>query len=153
MKKKSLTKRISWNQYFFKIAQLVSERSTCLRQKEGAVVVKNKRILTAGYNGAPTKLPHCLEIGCLRKERGLKDNEQVELCRGLDAVQNAVIQAAIYAVSIRDSVLYTTCVPSITSTKIIINAGIKKIFIPHGKLEKIAASLLKQSKVKIRKIK
>lgn len=147
MKKKSLTKRISWNEYFFKIARLVSERSTCLRQKEGAVIVKNKRILTTGYNGAPVKLPHCFEVGCLRKKKGLKDNEQLEVCRGLDAIQNAVMQAATCGISIKDSILYTTHIPSLTSAKIIINAGIKKIFIPQGKLEQLAANLLNQSRV------
>ncbi len=153
MKKKVKPERISWNKYFFKIARLVSERSTCLKQKEGAVIVKDKRILTTGYNGAPAKLPHCLEIGCIREEKGLKDNEQLEICRGLDAIQNAVIQAATCGVSIKDSVLYATHTPSITSVKIIINAGIKKILVSQGKLEPLAASLLSQSRVKIRRIK
>ncbi len=153
MKKKNLAERISWNKYFFEIALLVSQRSTCLKQNEGAVIVKDKRILTTGYNGAPAKLPHCFEIGCLREKRKLKDNEQLEICRGLDAIQNAVIQAATCGVSIKDSVLYATHTPSITSVKIIINAGIKKILIPQGKLEPLAASLLGQSRVKIRRIK
>lgn len=143
-------KRISWDKYFFEIAKLVSERSTCLRRKEGAVIVRDKRILTTGYNGAPVKLPHCLETGCLREQRGFKgNNEQLEICRGLDAVQNAVIQSVICGVAIRDSILYATCVPSVTSVKIIINAGIKKIFIPCGELGELAAKILSQSKVRL----
>ena len=152
-KKKKSARRISWDKYFLKIAHLVCERSTCLKQKEGAVIVKNKRILTTGYNGAPVKLPHCLETGCLRQKKGLKNNEQLEICRGLDAIQNAIIQSATCGVSIKDSILYATHIPSITSAKIIINAGIKKIFIPFEKLESLAAGLLNQSGVEIRRMK
>ncbi|MFH1855977.1 MAG: cytidine/deoxycytidylate deaminase family protein [Candidatus Omnitrophota bacterium] len=154
MKKHNTKQRISWDEYFFQIAQLAAKRSTCLKNKQGAVIVKDKRILTTGYNGAPVKSPHCLETGCLRDEEGLKNNtEKLEVCRGLDAIQNAIIQAVICGVSIKDSVLYTTCIPSIMSAKIIINAGIKEIFTAEKKLAKLANELLRQSKIKIRKIK
>lgn len=145
-------KRLSWDEYFLKIAHLLSKRSTCLKQQEGAVIVKNKRILTTGYNGAPKNFPHCGRIGCIRTKKGLKGSEKLEICRGLDAVQNAIIQAAVCGISIKDAFLYATFVPSITSVKIIINSGIEKIFIPDREFEPLAKDLLKESKIRLVKI-
>ncbi len=121
--------RPSWDEYFMAIAELVSSRSTCLRRKVGAVIVKDKRILATGYNGAPTGLPHCLDIGCLREKLHIPSGERQELCRGLHAEQNAILQAATNSrITLKGSVIYVTCQPCITCAKMIVNAGIKKIF-------------------------
>jgi len=135
------------------IAELVSKRSTCLRRKVGAVIVKDKRILATGYNGAPTGLPHCDEVGCIREKLKIPSGERHELCRGLHAEQNAIIQAAYHGVSIKDSVMYVTCHPCSVCVKMIINAGIKEVVIKEGYPDKLASQLLKESKIKIRYLK
>jgi len=111
------------------IAKLVSKRSTCLRRNIGAVLVKDKRIIATGYNGAPTGIRHCEDTGCLREKLGIKSGERHELCRGLHAEQNVIIQAAYYGVSTKDTVLYSTHKPCIICSKMIINAGIKRFII------------------------
>ncbi len=121
-------RRPSWDEYFMDIAELVSRRSTCRRRAVGAVIVKDKRILSTGYNGAPSGLRHCLEIGCLREQMDVPSGERHELCRGIHAEQNAIIQAAFHGVSIRDSVMYCTNLPCSICCKMIINAGIKTIY-------------------------
>lgn len=145
--------RPDWDRYFMEIAELVSKRSTCLRRKVGAVIVKDKRILATGYNGAPTGLPHCDEVGCIREKLKIPSGERHELCRGLHAEQNAIIQAAYHGVSIKDSVMYVTCHPCSVCVKMIINAGIKEVVIKEGYPDKLASQLLKESKIKIRYLK
>ncbi len=113
--------------YFMEIARVVATRSTCLRQKVGAVIVKDKRILATGYNGAPAGLPHCEEVGCLREKLNVPSGERHELCRAVHAEQNAIIQAAVHGVSIAGGTLYTTHQPCIMCAKMIINAGIKRV--------------------------
>lgn len=135
------------------IAQLVSQRSTCMRRKVGAVLVRNKRMLATGYNGAPSGLEHCLDYGCLREKLKIPSGERHELCRGLHAEQNAIIQASLYGVSVKDSVMYITNQPCIICTKMLINAGIKEIFIAEGYPDKMAAEFLKEAKIKIKKAK
>lgn len=146
-------KRPNWDEYFMKIAEIVSLRSTCLRRNVGAVLVKEKRILATGYNGAPTGLRHCEETGCLREKLKIPSGERHELCRGLHAEQNAIIQAAYYGVSIKDSKLYITCHPCSVCAKMIINAGIKEIIIKEGYPDKMAEEILKEGKVKVRYLK
>jgi len=135
-----------------KIAELVSERSTCLRRKVGCVLVKRKRILATGYNGAPTGLPHCEEVGCIRVELKIPSGERHELCRGLHAEQNAIIQSAYYGVSIKDSILYVTCHPCSVCAKMIINSGIKEVIIKEGYPDKLATDFFKNANVKVRYI-
>lgn len=120
-------KRPSWDEYFMKITHLVAERSTCLRRRVGAVIVKDKRIISTGYNGASKGLAHCLEIGCLRERMGIPSGERHELCRGAHAEQNAIIQAAGGGASIEGATMYCTNSPCSTCTKMIINAGIKRL--------------------------
>ena len=146
-------KRPDWDEYFMKIAELVSTRSTCLRRKVGAVIVKEKRILATGYNGAPTGLKHCDETGCLREKLKVPSGERHELCRGLHAEQNAIIQAAYYGVPIKGSILYVTCHPCSVCAKMIINAGIKEVVIKEGYPDKMAEKFLKESNVKVRYLK
>lgn len=152
-KKRSKThKRPGWDEYFLEMAKLVSKRSTCLRRKVGAVLVKDKRILATGYNGAPSGLPHCLEIGCLRDKLKVPSGMRQELCRASHAEQNALIQASLYGVSVKDSTLYATNQPCIICAKMLINAGIKDIVIADGYPDEMASDLLKEAKIGIRKI-
>ena len=141
--------RPSWDEYFMKIAELAATRSTCLRRQVGAVIVKDKKILTTGYNGAPSGLKHCLDIGCLRDKLGIPSGERHELCRATHAEQNAIVQAALFGVSIRNSTLYSTTQPCILCTKLIINAGIRKIVIKDSYPDKMSREMLKEAGVEI----
>lgn len=142
--------RPSWDEYFLSIAHLVSKRSTCLRRKVGAVLVRDKRILATGYNGAPSKIAHCAKAGCIREKLKIPSGERHELCRGLHAEQNAFLQAALHGTSLKDASLYSTIQPCIICAKMIINAGIKEIVIDGDYPDRLSKNLLKQAKVKIR---
>ncbi len=115
------------DEYFMELATVVAKRSTCLRNQVGAVVVKDKRILSTGYNGAPRNLPHCLDIGCIRQQNNIASGTRHELCRAVHAEQNAIIQAAIHGVSIEGATIYCTHQPCILCAKMLINADIKKV--------------------------
>ena len=119
--------RPSWDTYFMDIAQVCARRTTCRRRQVGAVLVKDKRLLATGYNGVPTGIEHCLERGCLREELGIPSGQQHELCRGLHAEQNALIQAARYGISIEGAMIYCTAQPCVLCAKMLINAGITEI--------------------------
>ena len=141
--------RPDWNEYFMSIAELVSKRSTCLRRKVGAVIVKDKRILSTGYNGAPSGIKHCIETGCLREKLNVPSGERHELCRGLHAEQNAIIQAAYHGVEIKDSVIYCTNLPCIICTKMLINAGIRKIFYKEGYPDNLSKDMLEEAEIEL----
>lgn len=119
--------RPDWDQYFMEIAHVVARRSTCLRRQIGAVIVRDKRILTTGYNGAPMNTPHCLELGCLRDELGIASGTRHEICRALHAEQNAIIQAALHGISTKGATIYSTTQPCSMCAKSIVNAGIARI--------------------------
>ena len=144
--------RPSWDEYFMDIVSLVARRSTCLRRGVGAVLVKEKRLLTTGYNGAPSGLRHCLEVGCLREEKKVSSGERHELCRGLHAEQNAIIQAAVHGVSIQGATLYCTNHPCSICLKMLINAGITEIVYRDGYSDDLAARMLEESSIHVRKI-
>ena len=146
-------KRPSWDEYFLEVASVVANRSTCLRRKVGAVIVKDKRILATGYNGSPSGLKHCLDIGCIRKKLGIPSGERHELCRGLHAEQNAILQAVVHHIGIKDSALYATNQPCIICAKMLINAQIKEIVISAGSPDDLAREMLKEAKIKIRVVK
>jgi dCMP deaminase len=150
-KKKSEGDRPTTDQYFMKMAYLISERSTCLRRHVGALIVKDKRILTTGYNGAPRGMRHCAEIGCVRAKNNIPPGERHELCRGIHAEQNAIIQAAVFGVSIKEGIMYTTHSPCVVCAKIIINAGIQEIVYADPYIDKLSKEMLKESKIKIRR--
>lgn len=153
MKKKNNShRRPSWDEYFLEMSKLVAKRSTCLRRSVGAVLVKDKRILATGYNGAPRGLKHCIDIGCIRQKLKIPSGERHELCRALHAEQNALIQASLYGISLAGSTLYATNQPCVICAKMLINAGIKEVVIADGYPDKMAADFLKQAKIKIRKI-
>lgn len=143
--------RPSWEEYFMDIACLVARRSTCLRRQVGAIVVRDKRILATGYNGAPTGLPHCLDIGCLREELQIPSGERHELCRGLHAEQNVIIQAAYHGVCIAGGTLYCTNLPCAICSKMLINAGIEEIKYKEGYADAMAEEMLKAAGVKVTK--
>jgi dCMP deaminase len=131
------------------IARLVATRSTCERRQVGALVVKGKRILTTGYNGAPTGVAHCSEVGCLREKLGIAPGERHELCRGLHAEQNAIIQAAYHGIDISGSELYSTHMPCSLCAKMLINAGIRRVYFLHGYPDPLADELLREAGVEV----
>ena len=142
--------RPTWDEYFALITRQVATRSTCLRRKVGAIIVKDKRILTTGYNGAPMGVRNCLEIGtCLREELGIPAGERHEICRGLHAEQNAILQAAYHGVQIRDSVIYVTNQPCSLCAKMIINCGTKKIYYFEDYPDHLAVDLLNEAGVEL----
>jgi dCMP deaminase len=139
--------RPSWDEYFLQLARQAATRSTCLRRQVGAVLVRDKRILTTGYNGAPRGVAHCLDIGCLREERGIPSGERQELCRAIHAEQNAVIQAAIHGVAIEGATLYTTVHPCVLCAKILINCGVREIHYLEGYPDELSRELLSEAGV------
>ena len=143
--------RPSWDEYFMDITRRVATRSTCLRRAVGAILVHDKRIIASGYNGGPSGLAHCLDIGCLREKLGIPSGQQHELCRGIHAEQNAIIQAARYGVSIEGSVLYCTTQPCKQCTKMLINAGLTEIVYAEGYPDDLARELLEESGIIVRR--
>ena len=145
--------RIEWKDYFFGFADLASKRSTCLRRQIGAVLVKDNMVIATGYNGTPRGLKHCSETGCIRTDENIPSGQRHELCRGLHAEQNAIIQAAKNGVNVDGSHLYCSTKPCVICTKMIINAGIKKVFYQHDYDDKLADQLVKESDVEFIKVK
>lgn len=140
-------KRPSWDEYFMEIARLVASRSTCLRRQVGAVMVKDKNILATGYNGTPSGIRHCSEVGCLRQEMNVPSGERHELCRGLHAEQNAIIQAAKHGVNIDGATLYCTHSPCIICSKMLINSGVKRIVCYDGYPDPLAKAMLDEAQL------
>ena len=145
-------KRLPWDEYFAKIAFLVAERSTCRRHHVGAVVVRDRHILTTGYNGAPSGVKDCLELGCLRDERGITSGERHEVCRAIHAEQNAVIQAGLHGVSIQGATIYCTHSPCILCAKMMINARIYKVVYRQSYPDETSLNFLKEAGIEIRKV-
>ena len=137
--------RPSWTDYFMEITALVAQRSTCTRRRVGAIIVRDKRIVATGYNGVPAGLAHCTDIGCLREKLGIPSGERHELCRGLHAEQNAIIQAATHGVSVAGSVLYCTNMPCVICAKMVINAGIREIYYREGYADELSAEMLAEA--------
>jgi len=137
--------RPSWPEYFMDIARLVARRSTCLRRQVGAVVVKDKHILATGYNGTPSGITHCSETGCLRQKLNVPSGERHELCRGLHAEQNAIIQAAKHGVNIAGATLYCTNSPCVICSKMIINAGVLRIVYLDGYPDDLSRQMLAEA--------
>ena len=144
--------RPTWDEYFMEIARKVSTRSTCLRRKVGAVIVKGQRILATGYNGAPAGIKHCLEVGCLRDKLDIPSGERHELCRGLHAEQNALLQAAIHGVSVKGGEIYITHQPCSLCAKMLINAGIRRIVYEGNYPDELALQLLTEAGIVLDKI-
>ena len=151
MKPETQNKRPSWDQYFMDIVELVSRRSTCLRRKVGAVLVRDKRMLATGYNGPPAGIRHCSEVGCLRDQMSVPSGERHELCRGLHAEQNAIIQAALHGVSTKGATIYCTNHPCIICSKMIINSGIVSVVYTENYHDTLAEEMLREAGVGARK--
>jgi dCMP deaminase len=132
-----------------KITEDVATRSTCLRRSVGAIIVKDKRILSTGYNGAPVNITHCTEETCLRTKYNVPSGERHELCRGLHAEQNAIIQAALHGVSIKGATIYITHQPCSICTKMLINSGIKTIICKLPYNDHFAEDMIKESGIKL----
>lgn len=144
--------RPSWHEYFSEITSLVAKRSTCTRRKVGAILVRDKRVLATGYNGAPSGVSHCIDVGCLRDQLGIPSGQRHELCRGLHAEQNALIQAARYGLAMEGSDLYCTNLPCIICTKMIINAGIRRVYYMDGYADEMSLAMLNEAGVELIKI-
>ncbi|MDD4495618.1 MAG: cytidine/deoxycytidylate deaminase family protein [Eubacteriales bacterium] len=141
--------RPTWDEYFMQIVELVKTRSTCLRRQVGALIVKDKRILSSGYNGAPSGCKHCSETGCLRDKLNIPSGERHELCRASHAEQNAIAQAAYAGTSIKDGTLYVTAQPCVLCAKLAINAGIKKIIFRGDYPDKLSLDLLQEAGIRV----
>jgi dCMP deaminase len=141
--------RPPWPEYFMAITKMVAKRATCLRREVGAILVKDKRILATGYNGAPAGLQHCEEVGCLRENSSIPSGERHELCRGLHAEQNVIIQAAHHGISIKGATIYCTNKPCVICSKMIINAGIKKVYYAEGYDDPLAEQMLAEAGLEV----
>lgn len=145
-----MNNRPDWDTYFMEITKIVATRSSCLHRQVGAVLVRDKRILTTGYNGAPAGMAHCLELGgCLRDKMGFASGEGHEYCRALHAEQNAVIQAAVTGLSIQGSTLYCTHSPCSLCARILIGAGIQRIVFEGHYPDDFALALLKEANIQL----
>ena len=139
--------RLPWPEYFMGITRLVAERSTCRRRVVGAIAVKNKRILATGYNGAPRGMRDCLEIGCLREQLGIPSGQRHELCRGLHAEQNVIIQAAVHGISLEGSEIYCTHQPCLICTKMLINCGVTAVHFENPYPDPMAEAMFAEAGV------
>jgi dCMP deaminase len=144
-----MTERPAWDEYFMTIAADVSTRATCIRRQVGAILVKDRRILTTGYNGPPAGISHCTPETCLRTRYNVPSGERQELCRGLHAEQNAIIQAAMHGVSIRGASLYCTCQPCSICTKMLINSGIMKFVFKDPYNDPLSVEMVQEAGVEI----
>jgi dCMP deaminase len=145
--------RPSWDEYFMNIAREVSERSTCLRRRVGAVLVHDRRILATGYNGAPKGLKHCEEVGCLREQLNAPPGERHELCRGLHAEMNALIQAALYGVGTKGSTIYSTTYPCSLCVKMLLNAGVVRVVVEGDYPDPLAKEMLAEAGMEVEVVK
>ena len=141
--------RPDWDSYFMDMAKLAARRSSCLRRAVGAVLVKERRLLATGYNGVPSGVTHCEITGCLREELNIPSGERHELCRGLHAEQNAIIQAALHGVSTRNATLYCTNLPCIICAKMLINSGVRRVVYLDGYCDALTEEMLAEVGVEL----
>ncbi|MBQ3033946.1 MAG: cytidine/deoxycytidylate deaminase family protein [Deferribacterales bacterium] len=141
--------RPGWDEYFIEMTKMAAKRSTCTRRQVGALIVKDNHILATGYNGVPSKVTHCDKAGCLREDLNIPSGERQELCRGLHAEQNAIIQAALHGVSIQGATLYCTTKPCSICTKMIINSQISRIVYAEDYNDALADELLKHTDIRV----
>ena len=140
------------DEYFYEIAKVVATRSTCLRHHVGAVIVKDKYIISTGYNGAPSGLPHCADVGCIRDVQDIASGTHAQVCAAVHAEQNAIIQAALHGVSTTGATLYCTLQPCVICSKMIINAGIVKVVYDESYPDDAGIRLLVDSGVTVIKM-
>lgn len=140
--------RLSWPEYFMRITHQVAERATCTRRKVGAIAVKDKRILATGYNGSPSDISHCADIGCLRESLGIPSGQRHELCRGLHAEQNVIIQAAVHGIKLQGCEIYCTTQPCLICTKMLINTGVTAVYFAESYPDELSEAMFKEAGVK-----
>ena len=143
--------RPDWETYFMDMARLASKRSSCHRRAVGAVLVRDKQVLTTGYNGNPPEFEHCATMGCIREMLNVPSGQHHELCTGLHAEQNAIIQAAVTGISIAGATLYTTTFPCVTCAKMIMAARISEVIYDEGYPDELGRFMLARSRIKVRK--
>lgn len=146
---RGIAMRPEWDKYFMDLLEVIKTRSTCMRRQVAAIIVKDKQIISTGYNGAPKGIFHCDQVGCLREKMGIPSGEKHELCRGIHAEQNAIIQASMHGVSIEGTEIYITHSPCVLCSKMLINAGIKKITFRGDYPDKLALDLLGEAGVEV----
>ena len=139
--------RKDWDEFFLDMAKLLANQSTCLSRSVGAVIVKDKRILSTGYNGAPSGLPHCIELGCKRKQLNIPSGQRHEICRGAHAEQNAINNAAKHGISIEGATLYCTTYPCSMCAKSIVNSGISTVVYIEGYPDELTEEMLSNIKI------
>lgn len=144
--------RPTWDEYFMQIVDVVKTRSTCLRRQVGAVIVRDRHIISTGYNGAPSGLKHCVDVGCMRENLSIPSGERHELCRGTHAEQNAIIQAALNGVSTKGATIYISVSPCSLCAKMLINAGIKRVVYEGEYPDKMSLQFLNEAAIDIVKI-
>jgi len=147
MTEKNSKNRPSWDEYFMAIARLASTRSSCVRRQVGAVIVKDKRIIATGYNGAPADMAHCLTLGCLRDKMNIESGTHAEICRGLHAEQNAIMFSK--GADLKGATLYCTNQPCVVCAKLIIQAGISTVVFEESYPDSLALSFFKEAKVNL----
>ncbi len=147
-----LMDRLPWPEYFMRITYMVAERSTCSRRKVGAIAVKDKHILATGYNGVPAGVAHCLDVGCLRQKLGIPSGQRHEICRGLHAEQNVIIQAAVHGSNLGGSEIYCTTLPCVQCSKMLINCGVRQIFYVEHYPDELALELLAEAGVSLHQV-
>ena len=144
--------RPTWDEYFLEIANVAKKRSTCLRRQVGAVIARDNRILATGYNGVPTGIKHCEDVGCLRDKLNIPSGERHELCRGSHAEQNAIVNAANFGIGLKGSTIYINTQPCILCTKMIINAGILRVVYEEGYPDELSLSMIEESGIELVKM-
>ncbi|MCL4329551.1 MAG: cytidine/deoxycytidylate deaminase family protein [Candidatus Thermoplasmatota archaeon] len=142
----------TWDQYFMRMAFLAASRSNCIRRKVGAVIVKDRNVIATGYNGPPSGMANCDKVGCVRIDLNIPSGERHELCRGLHAEQNAIIQAAVHGSIIAGGVIYSTTYPCVVCSKMLINAQIKEIIYNDGYPDDLAELMLVESNMPVRQL-
>ena len=141
------------DEYFMEMAFLVSKRSTCLRRRVGAVIVRDKHVISTGYNSSPRGTKHCEELGCIRQQLNIPSGTRHELCRGVHAEQNAITQAAYFGTSVANATIYTTTFPCSMCAKILINAGITEVVYADGYVDDLSKKLFAETNIKVREYK
>jgi len=144
--------RPTTDEYFWQIVEIVKTRSTCIRRQVGAIIVRDKRILSTGYNGAPRQMTHCSKKGCIRNIQGIPSGQRHEYCRGVHAEQNAILQAAIFGFSVSNATIYSTVYPCVTCAKMLINVGITEVIYGEDYNDPLAREMFEEAGVKVRRI-
>lgn len=144
-------KRPSWGEYFMELATVAAKRSTCLRRAVGAIAVRDKQILATGYNGSPSGIKHCDEVGCIREQLKVPSGERHELCRGIHAEQNLIIQAASNGIALKGCTIYCTHHPCIVCAKMLINIDVKRVVYGGDYPDEMAGDMLTEAGIKVEK--